>query len=327
MHAFQVPIIDISGFEQGDRYVRDSLARIVDDTFTTSGFMVVVNHGIPGPVIADAKSTIRSFFAQPNAEKLKVRCPGQMSRGYFPHESIASGRYGVNQDAPPDLMESFAIGAFQAPTWASDSSGSSAFEGDNIWPEGPANFRTSVEAYYLAVERMAERLMRLFARALRVEEDYFLPYFTPYNGVLRLNLYGKLTSPPLPGQLRIGEHTDLGGFTILNTDSSCGGLQIRDSAMQWHDVEAPENSFVINIGELMQAWTNDRWRATCHRVVCPRTDAENVDRLSIPFFANPDPASIIRSVPTCLDPGSAPRHAPFESGEFRKRRMLEQQGI
>jgi isopenicillin N synthase-like dioxygenase len=320
---FRIPVIDISAFQLGAPATRASLARLVDDTFTESGFMVIVGHGIPDAVIQEAKLAARAFFAQDEEEKLRWQRLGDRSHGYFPKDSIASARYGERKDAPPDLMESYAVGSSGPASWAPGVD-LEAVAGANTWPDSPADFRPKVARYFAAVEELAGQLMRLFALALRLDEEYFLSFYTPYIGVQRMNLYSRLVEEPRPDQIRIGAHTDLGGFTVLSADPVSGGLQIQDLDGNWHDVDAPENSFVINLGDLMQAWTNDRWRATLHRVVNPRTPEQNVDRLSVAFFANPNPETVCECIPTCLDPGAEPIHAPFVAGEFRKRRLATQ---
>jgi isopenicillin N synthase-like dioxygenase len=320
---FRVPVIDISAFQTGDSATRASLARLVDDTFTESGFMVIVGHGIPDEVIQEAKTAARQFFARDDNQKIQWQRLGDRSHGYFPKESIASARYGDRKDAPADLMESYAVGSSQPAPWAPDVD-LEAVAGTNTWPDSPADFQPKVARYFAAVEELAGQLMRVFALALRLDEDFFVPFYTPYIGVQRMNLYGRLVVEPQPDQLRIGPHTDLGGFTVLSADPISGGLQIQDLDGNWHDIDAPENSFVINLGELMQTWTNDRWRATLHRVINPQTPEQNIDRLSVAFFANPDPETVCECIPTCLDPGAEPVHAPFVAGEFRKRRMASQ---
>jgi isopenicillin N synthase-like dioxygenase len=319
---FSVPVIDISNFDTGDRDTRASVARLVDDTFTLSGFLALVGHGIPEAVVRDARSALFAFYEQPLDEKLRWQATGQ-SRGYFPYGSIASARYGNNPDAPPDIMESFAVGAFQPPPWAHELVPAN-FEGENIWPDQPSDLRAALERYFLAVERLGWSLLRLCASALRMPEDFFIPAHTPYNGIMRMNFYPRQTEEPAPGQIRIGAHTDSGGFTILKADPSSRGLQILDLDGNWHAVDPPADSFVINLGALVEAWTNGRWRATLHRVVNPPTPEDNRGRLSVAYFINPDPAYVCTCIPTCLDPGARPSHEPFTAGDFRKQRMAGQ---
>ncbi len=324
MREFSVPIIDLAALDSEDAYRRQALARAVDDALCAVGFMTIINHGVPESLITGAQTSARRFFAQAPETKLLSRRSLHQGRGYSPPDSIASSRYGNNKDAPADLMEGFALGPFRPPTWAPGAAPELSADGANIWPDSPADFSGAMKAYYGQLEQVALKLMRVFALALRLEETYFVQFHSPHNAVLRLNLYPQLTKTPLPGQLRIGEHTDVGGFTVLLADASCAGLQIRDDANQWHDVPYIANSFVINLGEMMKTWTNDRWRAIRHRVVNPRNDRENVDRLSVPFFVNPRSTALISCIPTCVDPGETPIHEPVIAGEFRQRRLTEQ---
>jgi isopenicillin N synthase-like dioxygenase len=321
---FGISIIDLSILSSADHYARQSLARSVDDALCSVGFMTIVNHDVPEQLIARAQACARRFFGQPLDAKMQARRTLHQARGYSPPDTIASSRYGDNKEAPADLMEGFALGPFAPPLWGRDKAPEITPDGINVWPDTPGEFRDVFERYYVALEQVAHRLMRLFALALRLEEDYFIQFHSPHNSVLRLNLYPRLTATPLPGQLRIGEHTDVGGFTVLLADASCAGLQIKDDADEWHDVPFIPNSFVINLGEMMKTWTNDRWRATRHRVVNPRNLAENVDRLSVPFFVNPRSSAEIACIPTCVDPGKTPLHEPVVAGEFRQRRLAEQ---
>ena len=126
--------------------------------------------------------------------------------------------------------------------------------------------------------------------------------------------------PPLPGQLRIAAHTDYGAFTILRGDSRAGGLQVMAKSGQWIDIATPDDCFVINISNLMKTWTNDRWQSNLHRVVNPpRESAQNIARLSFPFFVNPNFDARIECLPTCVDPRARPLYPPVTAGEHRQR--------
>jgi isopenicillin N synthase-like dioxygenase len=324
VREFAVPVIDLAALDSTESYKRQALARAVDDALCAVGFMTIVNHGVPESEISSLQASARGFFSQSLDLKLQSHRSLHQGRGYSPPNTIASGRYDNNKDAPADLMESFALGPFQPPVWATAAAPEMTADGANIWPESLPEFRSTMESYYRHLEHVALKLMRVFALALRLEEEYFVGFHSPHNSVLRLNLYAALTRTPLPGQLRIGEHTDVGGFTVLLADPNSGGLQIADDMNRWHDVPYIPNSFVINLGEMLKTWTNDRWRATRHRVVNPRNDQENVDRLSVPFFVNPRAAALISCIPTCVDPGKAPIHEPVVAGEFRQRRLAQQ---
>jgi isopenicillin N synthase-like dioxygenase len=159
-------------------------------------------------------------------------------------------------------------------------------------------------------------LLHLFALALDIREDFFDDKVDRPNAVLRLINY-----PPVgeaqPGQMGAGEHTDYGTLTILWSPES-RGLQVRTRSGEWLDVEASPESFIINIGDLMSNWTNDRWISTLHRVT-PRVNAGR--RQSIAFFHNPNPDALIECLPGCCDDAHPARYAPILAGEHLRMKV------
>jgi isopenicillin N synthase-like dioxygenase len=156
-------------------------------------------------------------------------------------------------------------------------------------------------------------LMRLAALALEVEETFFDDKVDRSIGTMRLNYYPAQATAPLPGQLRSGAHTDYGGFTILSGEDVPGGLQVRTRAGAWIDVPTSPATFVVNIGDLLMRWTNDRWLSNMHRVVNPPAEGARGARLSVAFFNHPNYDALIE----CLLSQGPARHPPVLSGEYR----------
>jgi len=138
-------------------------------------------------------------------------------------------------------------------------------------------------------------------------ENWFADKTTRHRSALRALNYPEQTSLPADGQQRAGAHTDYGSLTILLQDS-VGGLQVMAKDGQWKDVPYIPNSFVINIGDLMARWTNDKWVSTLHRVkpLLPR-------RQSIAFFQNINADYLVECIPTCLEPGGLPKYPPIKA--------------
>jgi isopenicillin N synthase-like dioxygenase len=157
-------------------------------------------------------------------------------------------------------------------------------------------------------------------------EDYFEPAIDRHITNLCLNYYPPRRTPPLPGQLRRGAHTDYGSLTILHQDDAPGGLQVRVSD-DWADVPHIPGSYVINIGDLMARWTNDRWVSTVHRVINPAAADAGRERLSIPFFHQPNHDALIECLPSCATEARPPRYAPVTSGEWVRRQTRRQVGV
>jgi isopenicillin N synthase-like dioxygenase len=133
--------------------------------------------------------------------------------------------------------------------------------------------------------------------------------------VARLIRYPAVTKPPLSGQLRAGTHTDYGIMTFVRGDDTPGGLQVKHRQGGWIDVHPPRGSFVCNIGDLMMRWSNDRWVSTLHRVAVPPPDAVPTDRISLVFFQNPNPDTVIRCFESCVGPDGMEKYPPITVAE------------
>ena len=192
----------------------------------------------------------------------------------------------------------------------------------NVWPARPEGFRETWSEYYRVMRALAWRLMRIFAIALNLPEDHFWPYIDKPISPLRANHYPEQRTPPAPGQLRAGGHTDYGVVTILKPEN-VPGLQVLSKRGEWVDVEAPADAFVCNIGDLMARWTNDRWVSTLHRVVNPPWEVAAANRrLSIPFFFQPNHDALIECLPSCTSADNPPRYEPVIASQHRLEKLL-----
>jgi isopenicillin N synthase-like dioxygenase len=311
------PVIDLAAFQSADADKKRQMGREVDRICRASGFLAVVNHGIPDEVIANVWSAARAFFDLPPAEKDKVRAPfpgypyGYLGPGA---EALAKSR-GV--DSPPDLKESFNGGPLSAPPGMTDPEALGFCYAETIWPTEPSSFRPAWEAYYSAVTDLAARIMDVFAVALDLPEDYFRSFIGQPISALRALNYPELSAPPPEGQLRAGAHTDYGSLTILLPQPGSRGLEILTPEGAWREVPPVDGAFVINIGDLMARWTNDRWVSTLHRVVNVPPELGGLDRRqSLAFFHQPDWFAEIETLPSCLDEGESTKYEPVLSGPY-----------
>jgi isopenicillin N synthase-like dioxygenase len=236
------------------------------------------------------------------------------NRGYHPVGGEALSQAN-DAAAPPDLKEFFHVGPVDVgdDPYYTSAEGRRHFE-PNIWPRRPAEFERAATEYYRAMSGLVVFLMRLAALALDVAERFFDDKVDRSIGTMRLNYYPAPAAPPRPGQLRAGAHTDYGGFTILSGEDVPGGLQVRTRAGEWVNVPTEPTTFVVNIGDLLMRWTNDRWLSNLHRVVNPpEAPGAARARLSIAFFNHPNYDALIE----CLPSQGPARHAPVRSGEYR----------
>lgn len=311
------PIFDLARFENAGAAERATLGEQVDTICRETGFLAISGHSVPQEKIDAAWNAAHDFFDLPQSEKDAVRAPfpgypyGYLGTGV---EALAKSK---GEDTPPDLKESFNGGPLSVPPALTDPEALAFCYAETIWPTRPAGFRDSWSAYYAAMEDLAARIMRVFAVALKLPEHHFDAFIDRPISALRALNYPQPSVPPKPGQLRAGAHTDYGSLTILLPQAGSGGLQILAPDGQWREVPPVPGAFVINIGDLMALWTNDRWVSTLHRVVNPAPDATGASRRqSFAFFHQPNWAAAIECLESCLAPGETPRHAPVRSGPY-----------
>jgi isopenicillin N synthase-like dioxygenase len=325
MSSEAVPVIDIGPFLAGDPAGRKSVPKAVARACEDIGFFTIVGHGIDPDLIQAATGAARQFFDLPPAEKQLARSTdAALSRGYrgIGNEGLAGTRA---DETPPDLKEVFHLGP---PDFPHDdyhtATAARAHFVDDVWPEAPAAFRPAVTAYYKATEKLGADLMRIFALALDLPEQFFADKIDRHISALRIINYPEQPRAPLPGQLRAGAHSDYGTLTILLGENQPGGLQVRTRAGQWMDVHIPPQSFVINIGDLMMRWTNDRWVSTLHRVVNPPEPvAAKARRQSLVFFHHPNYDAEVACIPTCADAANPARYPPVKAGPYRSDKYVQ----
>jgi isopenicillin N synthase-like dioxygenase len=317
MPTQKFPVFDLARFETASFEEKLPLAAEVDVICRATGFLAIAGHGVPEAVIGAAWLKAQAFFDLPAEQKQRARAPYPgYPYGYLgPQlESLAKSR---NADAPPDLKESFNGGPSRAPEGMTDPEALAFCYAATIWPDAPEGFIGAWQDYYAAMENLAARIMRLFAAALRLPEDYFDRFIDAPISALRALNYPRQDAAPEPGQIRAGAHTDYGSLTILLPQPGSHGLEILTPDGAWTPVPPHASAFVINIGDLMARWTNDRWVSTLHRVVNPTAEnGGNARRQSMAFFHQPNWDAEIRVLEACLGPGEAPKYAPVHSGPY-----------
>lgn len=311
------PVVSLSRFETADADGRKLLALEVDAICRTTGFLAITEHGVPQAVIDDVWQKATAFFDQPAEVKQSAKAPYPgYPYGYLaPNSEALAASRGV--ETPPDLKESFNGGPLAVPPGMTDKEALAFCYAPTIWPAAPDGFRPAWEAYYRAMGDLAARIMRLFAAALTLPEDYFDSMIDHPVSALRALNYPAQTEPPRRDQMRAGAHSDYGSLTILLPQAGSKGLQIQRADGSWADVPPIPGAFIINIGDLMQRWTNDRWVSTVHRVVNPADAQEAMARRqSFAFFHQPNWFAEIKCLEVCLELGEQPKYAPVLSGPY-----------
>ena len=290
MTTESVPVIDI-----GELTDPLTLAAL-DEACREWGFFQVANHGIPDQAIASIFDQADRFFAQPLETKRLILRSKENSWGFYDRELTKNVR---------DLKQVYDYGPA---------------DGDAIrpqWPVAMPGFRAAIEACYAHCASLAHRLLAAISTNLGMPPGYLSDGFgADHTSFLRLNYYPVALTPASQsgGQLGVGQHTDAGALTLLLQDSQPGLEVFHDN--EWHIVEPRGDALVVNIGDIVQVWSNDSYFAALHRVIA----SVEKDRYSIPYFMAPAYRTNYTPVPTKI---SADRPARYESinwGEFKKLR-------
>lgn len=320
----QIPIVDLSDFGRGDRERDADVGQELCTVCESIGFAVLTGHGISPATGEHLHRAGHRFFGLALEEKLRVRRPrNDQNRGYIPYGEETLVRM-AGGDSPPDYKEVFAIGPDVLGT-TEYFTGPRSYPSfaPNRWPERPTELRPAMLDYWHAMEGLMRTVAQALALGLGLERNAFDDVLDDtHTSQLRLLHYPPLTTPPAPGQLRAGAHTDVGMMTILRNDDAAGGLQIRGRQDQWLDAPALHDSYILNIGDLLARWSNDRLVSTAHRVVIPPADAQqNTDRLSIGFFVGPRYDAMVSCLPTCESATHPAKYPPVSVHDYRTARF------
>ena len=298
-----LPVIDLS--------VGDRAASAIDAACRAHGFFYVVGHGVDAALIDSAFDASKRFFALDDSVKHRWHIDRSgIRRGFDP-----IGWQVLDPGTPTDLKESFYIGRDRGPDDPLVRAGTPN-HGPNQWPDEALapGLKAALQAYDAAIEVLARRLMRLIALGLGLPGDHFERFLQDPMPVLRVLHYPPQPATAEPGQIGCGAHTDWGGITLLAQDDA-GGLQVQAADGGWIEATPIPGSFVVNLGDLMQRWTNDRYRSTLHRVI-NRHGLENGgrDRYAMAYFFDIDYHAEVSALPGCFDANDPPHHAPITAG-------------
>ncbi len=304
--AGEIPVIDIAGLRERDP---DALARVAQALHAAAserGFFYVAGHGVPQPLIDDAFAVARRFFTAPLDDKQRVAID-RNHRGF-----LRVGEATMHSGARPDLKESYIFGREVAHDDADYLAGHPMVSPNN-WPDFVPGMRETLMRYFSAVHACGESLLRAFAAGVGARDDYFVQRID--KPVSRGSLVYYPPQPAAAGEQQFGvaPHTDFGTLTLVYQDD-VGGLQIRGRDGQWKTAAPIAGTFVVNVGDLLHRWSNDRFVSTPHRVV----NASSRERFSIAVFVDPNWDTVIE--PVCVDgePARYPavRCADYITGRF-----------
>ncbi len=307
-----IPVVDLSKFRSGTPQERQIFVETLGKAFHEVGFVGVVNHGIPKSLIDDFYSEAKAFFALPVDAKKKYEDPqlaGQ--RGY-----TSFGKEHAKHTDVADLKEFFQIGQ-EVP----DGDDNEDLYPDNIHIEEKPLFTALGIQLYQAFERAGGSLLQAIGLYLNIGEHYFDDKIEQGNSILRAIHYPPIREEP-KSAIRAEQHEDINLITLL-VGASAGGLQLLTMDNEWKDVVPEEDEIVINVGDMLQRFTNNYLKSTTHRVVNPPRSEWYQPRLSIPFFLHPVPEMDLTCLPQTVTAKLPCAYEPITAGEYLDERLRE----
>ena len=301
--ARTIPVIDYGPYFAGQPDALITLAAEVRHACEHVGFFYALNHGVDQAVIDRAFAASRRFHALPLETKLALRL-NQNNIGYLPINASVQGASTVHKATRPNQNESFFVSHDRGAEHPDVLAGR-ALRGRNQWPEGVPGLREDMMAYFHALGSMCDRMLPPFAVALGMPADYFAPFFANEAHANLRFLHYPPQDPDEENLFGQAPHTDNSFMTAL-ARTDVPGLAVRLPSGEWFPPPVLPGTFLINLGNIMRRWSNDRFLSTPHGVL----NESGTDRYSIAYFHSPNPDALIEPLPSCIGADNPPRYPP-----------------
>lgn len=309
-----IPLVDLGGTTDVASRASANAAERLHDALATIGFAYIGGHAVAAASVDSAFAASREFHASGLTRKQSIAI-NAFHRGYMGMATSTIVTSSVARVTRPNMSESLMLMRELAPD-DPDLAAGRPLQGPNQWPDWLPTFKPPIERFIGEVDALSRHIVRLIALGLGMRADVLDHYFERPTTFLRLLHY-----PPQPVQAADNEfgsapHTDYGIITLLAQDNT-GGLQVRPRGGEWIDAPPIPGTFVLNVGDMLARWTNDRFVSTPHRVI----NRSGGDRYSIPYFFDPSMDSIIECLPACTDATRPPRYPPVRYGDYLMERL------
>jgi isopenicillin N synthase-like dioxygenase len=274
----EIPIIDLKGLKFADETEKLAVAEAVTSACKKAGFFYIINHGVERAAIEDMFAAARTFFDLPLEKKdeVSLKRSGNRFRGYLP-----SFHKGEDPNLKENLQEAFQIHT-ELPLDDPDVKAGLPLHGPNPFPSAMPDLKPRMLAYQKKLAQVGQGLLRLMAIGLNLPENHFEPSFKKPMPMLRLLHYPPQKPDESGEHIGTRAHTDTGAITILAQDNT-GGLEILLKSGEWVTAPPVQDAYIVNLGELMKAWSDGIFTSTPHRVI----NRYGHERYSVPYFVNP----------------------------------------
>ena len=306
-----IPSVDLAEFLSGDPKRKATFVKQLGNAYEDVGFVAVKNHGVPDELIDELYKQVQQFFSLPSTQKISYEDPvlaGQ--RGY-----TSFGKEHAKGSDMPDLKEFYQYG--QVPQ---DNCSEEEYP-PNISVAELKGFNQTLENAYRAFEKSGKALLQAISLYLGLNEFYFDDFIHNGNSILRAIHYPPITTEP-KSAIRAEQHEDINLITLL-VGASADGLQILTKTNEWVPVTSLPEQIVVNVGDMLQRFTNNKLRSTTHRVVNPARELWHTSRFSIPFFLHPKSSMSLQCLSSCVDEKHPKVYEDATAGEYLDERLRE----
>ena len=306
-----IPSVDLADFLSGDTVRKNDFVQKLGKAYEEVGFVAVKNHGVPDQLIGDLYKYVQEFFSLPLDHKKKYEIPelaGQ--RGY-----TSFGKEHAKGSDAPDLKEFFQYGQVPRDNYKEEEYPANVQVGE------VAPFNITFDDAYRAFEKSGKSLLQAIALYLGMDEHYFDDYVHNGNSILRAIHYPPITHEPASA-IRAEQHEDINLITLL-VGASADGLEILTKQGEWIPVTSLPDQIVVNVGDMLQRFTNNKLRSTTHRVVNPKRELWHTSRFSIPFFLHPRSSMSLRCLDSTVDASHPKLYEDATAGEYLDERLRE----
>ncbi|MFV0473305.1 MAG: isopenicillin N synthase family dioxygenase [Pikeienuella sp.] len=304
-----LPVIDLGPLRGDDPEAKRRTADEMGAAAREVGFFYVANHGVEPSMIQDAYDAAESFFALPDEVKRRYYIGESLNhRGYVPFTEKGDYADEINRN-----YEAFDL-ALDLPSDDPDYLAGNLLLGPNVWPE-LAGFRERIGAYYSAVSAVGLKICGALETHLGLPPGDLTQQMTKPVSQLRLLHYVRARATTNAKTVNMGAHTDYECLTLLHQRQK--GLQVMTRQDEWIDVPVKPECYIINIGDMLEAWTNGVFRSTPHRVL-----NLSPERFSMPYFVAANYDTVIKPFPSLISPEDTPKYEGFKAGLHLERMLL-----
>lgn len=309
----RISVLDLSHYTRGTPAERERFIQAWGEGLTEFGFVSIVNHGVDDELIRRTYADAERLFALPKDVKQKYVIPGGGGqRGYTPF-----GQEHAKNRKVGDLKEFWHVGRDLPPTNAKKS-----IYGENVWPGELATFKQNTLQLFGALDAAASVMLQALAEFFKLPRTTFSDMAHDGNSVLRIIHYPPLKDMFIPGGVRAAEHEDINLITLL-CESTSSGLELFTRQKEWLAVDSVKGQIVVDSGDMLSRVTNEVIPSTTHRVVNPKSSAEDEVRYSMPFFVHPFPECSLRILDACVTPENPRKYPDITADDFLRQRLRE----